>query len=73
LGITHSAITHNTKNIKLDKNPAPKDNSTAYVRPKADKANTGAFSSRLKGWRFSDSDKPKVKKIIDEHEKPPKK
>ena len=33
IGLTHSPITDNKKNIKLRKNPNPKDNRASYIRP----------------------------------------
>ena len=38
IGITHSNITKGVKNIKLDKNPNPEDEKTAYAIPQAEKS-----------------------------------
>ena len=62
LGLTHAEITKGVRNIRLDKNPNPKDSRTAYVRPKAEKNNKASFGKKLQGWSFSDSDKEKIKK-----------
>ena len=69
LGLTHSSITNNVKNIKLEKNPNPKDTRTAYVRPNAGKAIRSEFGSSLSSWKFSEQDKKRVDKIIDKNEK----
>lgn len=69
LGITSSPKTNGILNIRLEKNPEPDNPKTAYVRPKPDKENKGAFGERLKGWKFSENDKKKVRTIIDTHEK----
>ena len=62
LGITHSSVTNGVKNIKLDKNPNPKDNRTAFVRPKAERENQNRFKKKSVGWKMSRSDKEKLKK-----------
>ncbi|MBO5091512.1 MAG: hypothetical protein J6C61_03420 [Clostridia bacterium] len=64
LGITHSNITKGVKNIKLEKNPNPKDSTDSYVRPKAEKHNKSSFGKKLQGWGFSDKDKETIKKLI---------
>ena len=69
LGLTHSNITDKVKNIKLEKNPNPKDNRTSYIRPKAGKANRSEFGVMLNNWHFSEQDKKKVIKIIEKNEK----
>ena len=33
IGITHSPITRGVKNIRLEDNPNPKDNTAAYCQP----------------------------------------
>lgn len=63
IGITHSQITEGMSNIKLDKNPNPKDKKTAYARPKAEKSKTNDFKSTEKGWKLSKKDKDKINKI----------
>ncbi|MBQ7906814.1 MAG: hypothetical protein IJ309_02440 [Clostridia bacterium] len=63
LGITHSKITNGVKNIKLEKNPNPKDKRDSYVRPKVEKYNKSSFGKKLKGWHFSDKDKQTVEYI----------
>lgn len=64
IGITHSPITNKVKNIKLDTNPNPKDNKTAYVRPSAKQAKVKKFKNNtLKDWKMSNSDKQKIKPL----------
>lgn len=62
LGLTHSKITKNTRNIKLEQNPNPKDSRQSYVRPIAEKERTSKFGKILKDWRFSKKDKRKIQK-----------
>ena len=69
LGITSSPKTNGVLNVRLERNPEPNNSKDAYVRPKPDKENKGAFGERLKGWKFTENDKKKVRKIIDTHEK----
>lgn len=63
IGITHSKITDGMQNIKLDKNPNPKDKKSAYALPKSDKAKTNNFKATEKGWRLGKSDRAKMDKI----------
>ncbi len=63
IGITHSEITEGMANIKLDKNPNPKDKKTAYARNKIEKGKTNDFKAKEKGWGLSKSDKKKIEKI----------
>lgn len=60
IGLTHSPITDNVKNIKLEKNPNPKDETTAYFRPKAERAKVNRFKKKENGWFFSKKDKEKI-------------
>lgn len=62
IGLTHSSITGDTKNIKLDKNPNPADKRPAYFRPNAERDRVNKFKKPEKGWRFSKKDREKVKK-----------
>ena len=62
IGITHSEVTQGTKNIKLDKNPNPKDKSMAYIKPYSEKEKTNKFKKKYVGWKFSTADKLKVSK-----------
>ena len=64
IGLTHSEITDGVRNIKLDKNPNPKDKSTAYARTKTEQARTNDFKQKEKAWKFSKSDKEEINKII---------
>ena len=61
IGITHSEITHITKNIKLDKNPNREDNRTSYARPFATKEDVSKFGPKKKHWKLSRKDKKKMK------------
>ena len=63
IGITHSAITQSTKNIKLDKNPNPKDKRCAYVKPYSEKEKTNKLKKKYVGWQFSITDKLKINKL----------
>jgi hypothetical protein len=72
IGITHADITKGVSNIPLDRNPDPNDKRQSYLRPKADSQNRSTFGKRLEGWHFGESDKPKVKKVIEDGDKPPK-
>ncbi len=69
LGITSSPKTNGVANIKLERNPEPKNTKTAYVRVNPDKVEKGVRNEQLKGWKFSDNDKKKVRNIIESHEK----
>ena len=60
IGITHSSITNNVKNIKLEKNPNPNDKKEAYFRPKAGEASSNRFKKKEQGWRLSKEDKKKA-------------
>lgn len=63
VGITHSEVTEGMNNIKLEKNPNPKDKTTAYARPKTEKSKTNDFKQKEKTWKLSKSDKEKVNRI----------
>ena len=65
IGITKRPQTNGVDNVLLDKNPEPNNSEKAYLRPKSDKVNKGVRNEKLKGWKFADSDKPKVQAIID--------
>lgn len=69
LGITSSPKTNGILNVQLECNPEPNNPKTAYVRTKPDRENKGAFGERLKGWKFTENDKKKVRGIIAPHEK----
>jgi len=64
IGLTHAPITKGVKNIKLDKNPNPKDKKSSYARNRTFKAPDDNFENKLNGWKFCNSDKEKIKKII---------
>lgn len=65
VGITSSPNTNGIPNILLDGNPEPNNKEKAYIRPKPDTVEKGVENVRLKGWKFADSDKPKVQAVID--------
>lgn len=69
LGITSSPKTNGIINVKLERNPEPSNAKSAYIRTKPDKVNKGTQNERLKGWKFTENDKKKVRSIIDSHEK----
>lgn len=73
IGITKSPQTNGVDNVLLDKNPEPNNPAKAYLRPKPDKVNKGVRNEQLKGWKFADSDKPKVQAVIDNANKGKKK
>lgn len=60
IGLTHSPITDNVRNIELERNPNPVDTRTSYIRPKSEQAKTNRFKSKEKGWSFSQKDKEKI-------------
>ncbi len=64
IGITHAEITEGVRNIPLEENPEPGNNSQAYIRPKPQKEHRSSFGGKLKGWFFSPSDKEKVNAVI---------
>lgn len=66
IGITGAKETHGVKNIKLDKNPNPKNINDSYIRPNVDEVNLtpNTFGKKLKDWEFSITDKKKVNKVI---------
>ena len=63
IGITHSPITHEVKNSKLDKNPNPNDTRDAYFRPNADEASSNRFKKKEQGWKLTKEDKKKADNI----------
>ena len=64
IGLTHSPVTDNKKNIKLRKNPNPKDDRASYVRPFFRSDPIRKFSSKIiRGWKFSKRDKKKIRKV----------
>ena len=69
IGITHSPLTQNTKNIKLDKNPNPMDQKEAYFRARAAEASISKFKSKKKDWQLLTSDKKKADKIVEKSKK----
>ena len=64
IGLTHSPVTDNKKNIRLRKNPNPKDNRISYMRPFFRSGPIKKFSrKRIRGWKFSKRDKKKIRRV----------
>ena len=64
IGLTHSPITDGKRNIRLSKNPNPKDNRPSYIRPFFRRDPIGKFSKRkIHGWKFAKRDKKKIKRV----------
>ena len=64
IGLTHSPVTDNKKNIRLRKNPNPKDNRVSYMRPFFRSGPIKKFSrKRIRGWKFSKRDKKKIRRV----------
>ena len=64
VGLTHSPITDNRKNIRLRKNPNPKDNRASYMRPFFRRDPIKRFSKRrIRGWKLIKRDKKRIRKI----------
>jgi len=61
IGITHSKVTQGIKNIKMEKNPDPKDDKPSYFKPKAEHQSTNKYGERKAGWKLSEIDKEKMK------------
>jgi hypothetical protein len=57
IGITHAEISEGVKNIRLERNPNPRDKRPSYFRPKPQKNKRASFGKKLSGWSFSDADK----------------
>ena len=73
IGITHSRKTKDENNIPLRKNPNPKDNRSAYLRPSVEKDEMKDFRRCYGAWRFGDEDSKLVRRMIDEDKKKPRK
>lgn len=69
IGITHADITKGIKNIPLDKNPNPLDERPSFIRPDVGRGHYQSFGRKQNTWKFADSDKGKVKKVIKGHKK----
>ncbi len=62
----HIGITHDSddgKNIPLEKNPEPGNDSQAYIKPNPEESRKENFKETYSGWKFADEDKQKVKKV----------
>lgn len=73
IGITHSPKTNNEDNIPLSKNPNPKDNRAAYMRPYVEDDDFRNFGRGYNDWQFSEADRKTVQKIIKEGKQKPRK
>ena len=63
IGLTHSPVTDSKKNVRLRKNPNPKDNRPSYIRPFYRRDPVKKFSKRrISVWKFIKRDKKKVRK-----------
>ncbi|MCM1437645.1 MAG: hypothetical protein NC131_00335 [Roseburia sp.] len=65
IGVTESPVTNGVLNIRLVKNPEPNSIKPAYIRPVPIEIPNVTKSTKLKGWKFADIDKPKVQTVID--------
>ena len=64
IGLTHSPVTDNKRNIKLRDNPNPKDNRASYIRPFFRSGLIKKFSrKRIRGWKFAKRDKKKIRLV----------
>ena len=64
IGLTHSPVTDNKKNIKLRKNPNPRDSRVSYIRPFFRRNPIKRFSKRkIRGWRLAKRDKKRIRKV----------
>jgi hypothetical protein len=73
IGITHSPKTNDVENIPLAKNPNPKDNRSAYVRPYVENDDFRNFGRGYNDWKFSEADRKTVRKIIEKNKEKPRK
>ncbi len=73
VGITSSPKTNGVDNILLSCNPKPNNKDEAYIRPTPNTINKGVRNEKLKGWKFADIDKPKVRQVISNEKKKPRK
>ena len=71
--ITHSPKTNDVEYISLSKNPNPKDNRSAYVRPYVENDDFRNFGRGYNDWKFSEADRKTVRKIIEKNKEKPRK
>ena len=64
IGLTHAEITDGIKNIPLEINPEPGNNTVAHIRTECLEAHKSNFGIKLKEWFFTDNDKKKVEEVI---------
>ena len=68
--LTSHSTTNGKENIPLDKNPNPKQpKEKSYLHPDSTKIKKGTRNEKLKGWKFAESDKGKVKAVIENGKK----
>lgn len=64
LGLTHSSVTHGTRNVRLRVNPNPHDHKVSYVRPFSRIDKIKFFSrKKLLGWKISKKDRSRIRRI----------
>ena len=64
-GLTHAKRFFNNKNLKLSKNPNPKDNRNAYIIPKISHLNKSYFKDTAKHLVLSEEDKVQLINLIE--------
>lgn len=69
LGITHSDVGEGKTKIKLERNPDPNNNHTAYIKLNAEEDKENRFGERKNKWQFGIEDKKKVTQIIKNNKK----
>ena len=63
VGVTHSDVTNNTKNIQLSKNPDSTDNKPAYYIPEASSDKVSSFGKKYSNWKMPEKDKKEIRKL----------
>ena len=64
IGLTHSPVTDNKRNLRLRKNPNPNDKRVSYIRPFFRKDPIKRFAKKkIRGWKFTKRDKKKIRKV----------
>ena len=61
IGITHSS--DGGKNIPLEHNPEPGNDTQAYIKPQPESDQKSHFKNRLNGWKFNPEDALKVEEV----------
>ncbi len=60
IGLTHD---DREENVRLNVNPDPNDTATSYLHNEPEILHSKRMKKILKGWKFDESDLPKVEKI----------